>query len=129
MSEFEMAIWAVVGIFVIIKILEATSFNITKNPDDDWKLLEFEKQNSNNAKIYKQVDKIKLIVEELYIKKEELENEIENLEFESSSDFEKENTNSTKIKKLRLKIKHIEISIENKNNDIDDLNRELKWMY
>jgi hypothetical protein len=62
----------------------------------------------------------------MYIQKEEVENEIENLELESSMDFEKENMNSTKIKKLRLKIKHLDISIEDRISKINSLNNQLQ---
>ncbi len=124
------AIWISVWFFVFVKIILPLLF-----PEDDWvddkirNNWDIEKQINNNSKIYKKIDKENLALENLQIQKEELENEIDTLEFESDTDFEKQTVNSTRIKKLKLKIKHIDISIEDKYNKIDNLNRELKWMY
>ena len=127
MSELELAIWIAIIFFVWLKFLGTT----IQEPkiENYWKWWEVEKQINNNAKIYKKIDKENLSLENLQIQKEELLNEIETLEFESDTDFEKQTINSTKIKKLKLKIKHIKISIEDKYNNIHDLNWELKWMY
>ena len=131
MSEIEIAIWAAIAFFIFVKIILPIIFpEDPYNPEKIyWNWWNIEKQVNNNAKIYKKIDKENLALENLHIQKEELENEIDRLELESSTDFEKEASNSTRIKKLKLKIKHIEISIENKYSNLDNLNRELQWMY
>ena len=134
MSEIQIAIWAAIGFFVWLKILEMIdNWNWWKGWwkgwNWPWNWWEIEKQVNHNAKIYKKIDKENLALENLHIQREELENEIDRLEIESSTDFEKEASNNTRTKKLRLKIKHIDINIENKYNNVDNLNRDLKWMY
>ena len=121
--EIETAIWLAIWFFLFVKIWLPLIF--PDNPPEKiyWNWGELEKQINDNSKIYKKIDKENLALENLKIQKEELENEIDVLELESSTDFEKEASNSTRIKKLKLRIKHIEISIDNKYNNLDNLNK------
>lgn len=127
--DIEAAIWLAIWFFLFVKVGLPMIFPPKPPRDDFWDWLNIEKQINNNATIYKKIDKENLALENLHIQKEELENEIDRLEIESSTDFEKEASNNTRTKKLRLKIKHIDINIENKYNNVDKLNRDLQWMY
>ena len=128
--DIETAILLAIWFFLFVKVGLPMIFPPEKENDNrPWNWWNIEKQINNNANTYKKIDKENLALENLHIQKEELENEIDRLEIESSTDFEKEASNNTRIKKLRLKIKHIDINIENKYNNLDKLNRDLQWMY
>ena len=128
--DIETAIWLAIWFFLFVKIWLPMIFPPENEHDNrPWNGWDIEKQTNHNASTYKKIDKENLALENLHIQKEELENEIDRLEIESSTDFEKEASNNTRTKKLRLKIKHIDINIENKYNNIDNLNRDLQWMY
>ena len=131
MTEWETVFWLIAGLFIGIKFLDiffwwSWGWN-SKNINNWWENIQ--KQIWDNAKIYKKIERENLVLENLYIQKEEIENEINDLELEASTDFEKENSNFTRIKKLNLKIKHLEIWIEDRIWKINNLNTQLKWKY
>jgi len=119
MSEFELylrLLWILLVVIYIYWSIPVSNSGKRKNNTIT---------NNNNSKLIKKIEREQLTLENLLIQKEEYENEINRLEFESSSDFEKESTNNTKIKKLRLKIRHLLISIDEKNNRLNELNNKL----
>lgn len=132
MSEIEFAIWAIVLFVITIAVLNATTGWHPHQSDqqqwywDNW--AEFAKKAKDNAKLYKKLEKANLTLEELEIKKEEMENEVEKLTFDASTSFEKEKGNSTKIKKLNLELKHLDIKISEMLDNIDKINYEIQWM-
>ena len=81
---------------------------------------------NNSSKINKEIDKEVYSIKTLYNQIENLEIEIDRLEIETSTDFEKEATNNNRIQKLLAKINLIKINIDQKNKNIDNLNRELQ---
>lgn len=129
MSDWETVFWLIAGLFIGIKFLDIFfwwSWWWNSNNIHIWET-SVQKQIWENSKIYKKIEKENLILENLYIQKEEIENEINDLELEASTDFEKEKTNFTRIKKLNLKIRHLDIWIEDKISKINSLNNQLKW--
>jgi len=120
MSEFELSLrllWIILFVSYIYWSIPVSGSSRNKNNNN--------LTNNNNSKLIKKIEREQLALENLLIQKEEYENEINRLEFESSSDFEKESANNTKIKKLRLKIRHLLISIDEKNNRLNELNNKL----
>lgn len=131
MSEIEFAIWGIVLCIIIIAVLNATTGWQWYNTEQQWyweNWAELAKKANNNAKLYKKLEKANLTLEELEIKKEETENEIEKLTFDASTSFEKEKGNSTKIKKLKLELKYLDIKISDMLDNIDKINYEIQWM-
>lgn len=131
MSDIEWALVWIVVVFFLFKIADWFFDNptsISTNYDNNS-----QQYIENNTKIYKKIEKLNLWLEWLIIKREEIENEIQNLELEWNMDFEKEAVNSTKIKKLNLQLKHLGIKIEKLNQEIYDLNMQLndinRWNY
>lgn len=127
--DIETAIWLAIGFFLFVKVWLPLFFPPEDHDNKPWNRWEVEKQINNNARIYKEIDKEDFSIKNLYNQIENLEIEIDRLEIESSNDFEKEMSNNNRIEKLRAKIKLIKINIEQKEKNIDNLNRELKWMY
>ena len=84
--------------------------------------------NKKRANLYKKIDKEQLQIENLVIKYEEIKNEIDKLNFESSSDLEIESENNLKVRKLELQLKHLDIKIEEKRNLINHINNEIQWI-
>ena len=123
MTEFELSLWLMWSVLAFAYIY----WNMGNFGSNNTKIIN-NKENKEYSKLIKQFEKEQLALENLLIQKEEYENEINKLEFESSSDFEKEWINSTKIKKLKLKIRHILISIDEKNNTLNELNNKLSWI-
>ena len=89
---------------------------------------EVEKNIKNNAKNFTKMEKEQLHIENLSIKYEEIRNDIDKLNFESSSDLEVESENNLKVRKLELQLKHLHIKIEEKRNLINSINDEIKWI-
>lgn len=86
--------------------------------------------NGDLFKLNKDRRNSQLNLEELYIKKEEHENDIEKLEQEWIMDFKKEKENKTKIKRLRLNIEHLDIKIYEmieKLNELDAKIQQYDW--
>lgn len=125
MSEIEWALVWIAGVFILFKIADWFFDNPT------WTSIDYNNSHQqnieNNTKIYKKIEQLNLWLEWLIIKREEIENEMQNLEMEWNMDFEKEAVNSTKIKKLNLQLKHLSIKIEKVNQEIYDLNSQLQW--
>ena len=124
MSDIEWAFAAIVWVFILFKIIDG--FIPDAKP---WKLMwDNERLNNmqDNSNFYKKIDNINLVLESLLINKEELENEIHNLEM--NCDIGSEDETSTKIKKLYLKIKHLDIKIEKKHQEIYDINMKIQWI-
>ncbi|MDD3145492.1 MAG: hypothetical protein PHV23_05265 [Candidatus Gracilibacteria bacterium] len=134
MSEFELAMRAIVIFVVVITILnlnfwekiDNTGYDSNKSLNNNYGGENYYKDNS---KLYKQIDKYYLKLEEVKIKKEEIENEIERLTFDGNISFEKERENNTKIKKLSLEVKYLNIQISEIKNNIDKINREIQGIY
>lgn len=127
--DIETAVWLAIWFFFFVKVWLPLLFPPDDQNKKPWNWWEVEKQIKNNARIYKEIDKEDFSIKNLYNQIENLEIEIDRLEIESSNDFEKEMTNNNRTEKLRAKIKLIKINIEQKEKNIDNLNRELKWMY
>jgi len=131
MSDIEFAIWFFVIFFIIITIMNTGiggwwgwNWNTWWNKTSE----DFSKHEKEKVKLYKKLEKANLAMENLLIKKEELENEIEKLDIESSMSFENENENNTKIRKLELQLKQVEIKISDMDESIYNINREIQWI-
>jgi len=126
MSEGEFIFWIIVWVFAFVAFMNG--FWNTKKPNNTiWE--DYSKREKDRTKLFKKLDKAKLVLENLLIKKEELENEIDKLHFDSSIDFENENQNNTKIRKYELQLKQIDMKIEEVDDNIYNINRELQWIY
>lgn len=119
------SIFAVIWIYIFISFLDTggESQNIQKNDD---KSINQNKSNEEKLKIQRSIEKEKMALENLNIKKEEVENEIDKLKFEWSANFEKEAENSIKIRKLDLQVRYLIMNIKEKETDIYNLNMKLK---
>ncbi len=93
--------------------------NNSNNNDDNIK---------EKANLYKKIEKEQLKLENLLIKKAELENEIDELNFESSTNLEKENKNNIKIRKLKLQIKQLNLTIMEQEQNINLIYNKIQWI-
>jgi len=127
--DIETAIWLAIWFFFFVKIWLPIIFPPEEQNRQSWNWWKVEKQMNNSSKINKEIDKEVYSIKTLYNQIENLEIEIDRLEIETSTDFEKEATNNNRIQKLLAKINLIKINIDQKNKNIDNLNRELQWIY
>lgn len=127
--DIETAIWLAIWFFLFVKIWLPSLFPPEDQWHRPWNWWEIEKQINNNSKIYNEIDEENYILWNLNLQVKEIENEIDRLDIESSTDFEKEIANNNKIEKLKLKISSLNMKIDKKYRNIDNLNRELKWIY
>ena len=93
--------------------------NDSNNNDDNIK---------EKANLYKKIEKEQLKLENLLIKKAELENEIDELNFESSTNLEKENKNNIKIRKIELQIKQLNLTIMEQEQNINLIYNKIQWL-
>jgi len=116
-------------VFVSFKVLEwFLSWNNIKRTDNNRNYLSSNSISDDKMKLFKTLDNEKLKLENLVIKYEEIEWEISDLDFESSTNLELEWKNNLKIRKLDLQLKHLAIKIEEKNQEINNLNNEIVWI-
>ena len=130
MSDFEIGIWGIIGFFLFVKIGLPIIFPPEPEKEkEQWNSEEIEKQINSNSKFYNMINKENWYIKKLSIKIQKIENKIERLEIETSTDFENEASNNNKIEDFKLDIQNITVDINNRYDNIDELNRKIKWMY
>ncbi len=90
-----------------------------------------QKENEKQYRIKELQDMIQkkdLQIQNMILKYEEIQQEIKDLEIESSMDFEKEEKNNLKIKKLALKLRHIDLNTSTLVEDKVMLEEELRQL-
>lgn len=119
-EQIKILSWLLILIFAFIYIVWEIWHSSKPKQNSDY----INNDNSENIrKLSNKIEKESLVFENMKIKKEEIENEIEALKIEWSMDFEKEMRNEKKIKKLDLQVRQMNMKLSEKEENIQEFKR------
>lgn len=128
MTDNEIVLYIAIWFFAFLFIMKI----LTANEGEWWNQINVNNYTSpNNAEKtnkYKKLEREQINLENIKIKRDETENNINKLKIEALTDFEKEDENQIKIRKLEQQVKQANIKIGEKENEINQIIYEIQWM-
>lgn len=129
MNDAELLFWCIVIIiiwFFIIQIIWPDVWWNNKNHTNNQN--GWNQNYKDNSKLHDKLELLNIKLYEEETNKEEKENEIDKLLFDSSISIEDDKNNKIKIKKLDIEIMKANKKIQKIKNEIDNINKEIQWV-